>query len=69
VVALMVLFYAFEDRSTWFILAFAVSCILASSMGFYRGRGRSGRLRSCGLSSPSASGGSKGIGKKRFGLK
>jgi hypothetical protein len=36
-VALMLVFYALEDRSHWFVLAFAVSCLLASSYGFLQG--------------------------------
>jgi hypothetical protein len=33
-VTAMLLFYAFEDRSPWFILAFAVACGTASIYGF-----------------------------------
>ena len=33
-VTLMLVFYALEKRSTWFILAFAGSCLLASAYGF-----------------------------------
>ena len=29
--------YALEDRSPWFILGFAVSCVLASAYGFLQG--------------------------------
>ncbi len=36
-VSLMLLFYALEDRSAWFILAFAGSCVLASVYGFMQG--------------------------------
>ena len=36
-VLLMLVFYAIEDRSPWFILAFAGSCIMASSYGFLQG--------------------------------
>jgi hypothetical protein len=36
-VSAMVLCYALEDRSPWFILAFAVSCVLASVYGFLQG--------------------------------
>ena len=36
-VSLMLLFYALEDYSHWFVLAFAVSCALASSYGFLQG--------------------------------
>jgi hypothetical protein len=33
----MVVFYALENRSTWFILAFAGSCVLGSIYGFLQG--------------------------------
>ena len=33
----MLTFYALEDRSPWFILAFAGSCISASTYGFLQG--------------------------------
>jgi len=36
-VTAMLVCYAFERRSPWFILAFAVSCILASVYGFLQG--------------------------------
>ena len=36
-VGAMVVFYAFEDRSPRFILAFAASCVLASVYGFLQG--------------------------------
>jgi len=36
-VSLMLLFYALEDRSPWFILAFAGACVLGSSYGFLQG--------------------------------
>lgn len=36
-VTAMLVFYAFEDRSPWFILAFAVACGLASAYGFLQG--------------------------------
>lgn len=36
-VSTMVVFYALENRNTWFILAFAVSCVLASLYGFLQG--------------------------------
>ena len=34
-VSLMLVFYALEDRSAWFVLA--CSCILASAYGFIQG--------------------------------
>ncbi len=36
-VTAMLVFYALEDRSPWFILAFAASCGLASIYGFLQG--------------------------------
>jgi hypothetical protein len=36
-VTAMVLCYALEDRSPWYVLAFAVSCALASVYGFAQG--------------------------------
>ncbi len=36
-VSLMLLFYALEDRSPWYVLAFAAACVLASAYGFLQG--------------------------------
>ena len=36
-VAAMLVFYALEDRSPWFILAFALACALGSIYGFMQG--------------------------------
>ena len=36
-VTAMLVCYTFEDRSPWFILAFAVSCALGSTYGFLQG--------------------------------
>jgi hypothetical protein len=36
-VTAMLVFYALEDRSPWFILAFAGACVLASAYGFLQG--------------------------------
>ena len=36
-VTAMMLFYAFEDESVWFVLGFAVSCALVSIYGFLQG--------------------------------
>ncbi len=33
----MLVFYALEERSHWYILAFAVTCALASVYGFLQG--------------------------------
>ena len=33
----MLVFYALEDRSPWFILALAGACLLASVYGFLQG--------------------------------
>lgn len=36
-VTMMLVCYAAEDRSPWFILAFAVACALGSAYGFLQG--------------------------------
>jgi hypothetical protein len=36
-VAVMVIFYALEEKSYWFILAFSFSCFLGSIYGFLQG--------------------------------
>ncbi|MGC2697428.1 MAG: hypothetical protein WA738_16700 [Candidatus Angelobacter sp.] len=36
-VTFMLVFYALEKRSHWFILAFAAACVLASVYGFMQG--------------------------------
>ncbi len=36
-VSLMLVFYALEPRSTWFVLAFAASCAMGSVYGFVQG--------------------------------
>ncbi len=36
-VTAMLVFYAVEQRSRWFILAFAGSCVLGSAYGFLQG--------------------------------
>jgi hypothetical protein len=36
-VTAMLLCYALEKRSPWFILAFAISCVFASAYGFFQG--------------------------------
>jgi hypothetical protein len=36
-VTAMLIFYAVEDRSPWFILAFAGACALGSTYGFLQG--------------------------------
>ena len=36
-VVLMLLFYALENRSRWYTLAFAGACILGSTYGFLQG--------------------------------
>jgi hypothetical protein len=33
----MLIFYALEDRSSWYILCFAVACALGSVYGFLQG--------------------------------
>ena len=36
-VTAMLVFYALEERSPWFVLAFAAACALASVYGFLQG--------------------------------
>jgi hypothetical protein len=36
-VTAMLIFYALEDRSHWFVLAFAAACALGSIYGFLQG--------------------------------
>jgi hypothetical protein len=36
-VTAMLVFYAMEDRSRWFILAFAGACAMGSAYGFLQG--------------------------------
>jgi hypothetical protein len=36
-VMLMLVCYALEKRSTWFILGFAAACVLGSAYGFLQG--------------------------------
>jgi len=36
-VTAMLLFYALEERSPWYVLAFAAACLLASAYGFLQG--------------------------------
>jgi len=36
-VTAMLIAYALEDRSSWFVLAFAGACVMASAYGFLQG--------------------------------
>ncbi len=36
-VSLMLICYALEDRSSWWVLGFALSCMLGSAYGFLQG--------------------------------
>ena len=36
-VSAMLLFYALESRSPWFVLAFAAACLASSAYGFLQG--------------------------------
>jgi 4-amino-4-deoxy-L-arabinose transferase-like glycosyltransferase len=36
-VTAMLIFYALEDRSAWYVLAFAAACALGSLYGFMQG--------------------------------
>ena len=55
-VATMLITYALERRSTWFILAFAVACGLGSAYGFCKVPGHSGWSRRSGRWSPCGAG-------------
>jgi hypothetical protein len=37
VVAIMLIFYALEPRSAWFVLAFSAACVASSAYGFLQG--------------------------------
>ncbi|EQD66015.1 conserved hypothetical protein, membrane [mine drainage metagenome] len=37
IVSLMMLFYALESRSSWFTLAFSISCLGSAAYGFLAG--------------------------------
>jgi hypothetical protein len=57
-VTMMLFCYALEERSPWFILAFAIACALGSIYGFLQGawpfglvEARSGRSSRCGAGS------------------
>jgi hypothetical protein len=39
-VTAMLIFYAVEDRSPWYILAFAAACAMGSVYGFVQALGR-----------------------------
>ncbi len=41
-VSAMLVFYALEARSSWFVLAFAGACVLGSVYGFLQGAWRFG---------------------------
>ena len=36
-VSLMLLFYAVEEQSPWYVLGFAAACVMASAYGFMQG--------------------------------
>ena len=36
-VSLMLVFYAFEDKSPWYVLGFAIACAMGSVYGFRQG--------------------------------
>jgi hypothetical protein len=59
-VAAMLVFYALEKRSPWFIFAFALACALASIYGFCKARGRLARSKRCGQRWRYAAGGWRG---------
>ena len=41
-VTMMLVCYAYENRSRWFIFAFAIACALGSTYGFRRNRASEG---------------------------
>ena len=55
--------YAFEDRSPWFILAFAIACWMGSAYGFLQGAWPFGVVEAVWASSPSAAGGRRDTGQ------
>lgn len=59
-VTAMLVTYALEARSAWFILGFAGACAPGSVYGFLRGAWPFGAWRRCGAASPSAAGGGRG---------
>ena len=56
-VTAMLVFYALEDRSPWFVLAFAGACAVGSVMDSCRGPGRSAWSKRSGRSLQCVAGG------------
>ena len=56
-VTAMLIFYALEDRSPWFVLAFAAACALGSIYGFLQGAWPFGLVEAVWAASPSIVGG------------
>lgn len=56
-VTLMLIFYALENRSRWYTLAFAGACAFGSAYGFLQGPGHLESSRAYGLSWQSGAGG------------
>jgi hypothetical protein len=57
-VSLMLVCYALEHRSRWYVLGFAGACAMGSAYGFLQGAGPSGSSKRSGHSWPCAGGGS-----------
>ena len=55
-VTAMLIFYALEDRSPWYILAFAAACALGSLYGFLQGAWPLASSRRYGLAWPCTAG-------------
>ena len=55
-VSAMLVCYAFENQSHWFVLLFAASCALGSAYGFLQGAWPFGLVKPSGRSSPFAAG-------------
>jgi hypothetical protein len=62
-VTAMLVCYALEDGSHWFVLAFAVSCALGSLYGFLQGAWPFRIVEAIGVRSPAGDGGSSREGK------
>ncbi len=61
-VTLMLVFYALEGRSHFYVLAFAVACLARPSMAAFKARGPSAWSSWCGQESPCAGGNIDGAG-------
>ena len=65
-VTAMLIFYALEDHSPWFILAFAGACLLASAYGFLQGAWPFGIIEAIGRVSRYIAGAPGRLPRQRF---